>query len=122
MKRQSSNNVKIRTMETNATKPITKLMDNVRKRLASSKLGNPERPAPRVCSVVALVRVSVRAFRLLSSLRIQLSPGIRLNGKSITLNPSITAVASHWPIAGTELSLERDSRSEEHTSELQSPC
>src|SRR6185369_12882551 len=112
MKRQSSKSVKIKKMETKETKPTRKLVVSVRKRLVSSRLGNPERPAPRVCAG-GVVRycawpVPPRFNSLLAELSLE-NPSKR---KRTRLNRNITAVAIHSPvIAETELFLARDSPS-----------
>src|SRR5258705_13326806 len=111
MKRQSSKRVKIKKMETKETKPTRKLVVRVRKRLVSSRLGNPERPAPRVCAG-GVVRYCAWLVPRFNSLRAELSFENPSKRKRTRLNRSITAVAIHSPvIAETELFLARDSPS-----------
>src|SRR6185437_1728095 len=112
MKRHSSNNVKIRKMETKATKPTRKLVVKVRKRLVSSKLGNPERPAPTVCAgEVSRYCERVDSPRL-NNFLVKVSFENPSKRKRMRLNRSITAVDIHSPvIAETELLFARDSPS-----------
>ena len=102
--RHSSNNVKMMKIETSETKPTTKLVVSVPKRLVSSKLGKPERPAPTVCSVVLTVEVSGVAIFGFTDFLANVIFGRRWKTNSVKLNKSITAVAIHSPmIAGTVL-------------------
>src|SRR5258706_2153828 len=112
MKRHSSNSVKIKKMETKATKPTRKLVVKVRKRLVSSRLGNPERPAPTVCAGEVSRYWERAELPRLNNLLAEVSFENPSKRKRTRLNRSITAVAIHSPgIAETELFFAPDSPS-----------